>query len=110
MANKESIRRHLAEHGRFRVVSFFFGRLQCRLRFRPATFVVNANVSERYVFDVVSGYAADDRCVLWLCVIDDHVADDDPTQRANGRALRPAHSAAQSQEKRRIGNVSHGDV
>src|SRR5205814_6343418 len=94
VANKESIRRHLAEHCRFRIVSFFFGRLQCRLSFCAATFVVNANVSERYVFDVVSGYTADDRCVLRLGVIDDDVTDDYPTQRANGRALRPTSAAA----------------
>src|ERR1700733_2020436 len=75
MPDKKSVRRHLAEHDRFRIIRLFFGWIESGLFFCSAALVIDANIAETQVFDVVSRNSAYDRAVFWISVVSNNVAD-----------------------------------
>src|SRR5215813_12008993 len=87
MTYEESVGGNVAEHVGFRVCRFFLGWLALGLRYRASAFVENLNVVEFHVFNVVAGDSTDDRAVLSIGVVNDHVADGEPPDRSNSRGL-----------------------
>src|SRR6202044_3693215 len=70
----------------------------------------DADVGELHVFHVVSWNAADDGGVARVRAVNNNIVDVDAANGANCHAFRRAHTAADTEEKGRVGDVSHGDV
>src|SRR5205085_12477877 len=92
------------------IVRLFLRRLN-RCLFTCATaLIVDSYVAQAHVFNIVPRYAADDRSVARVSVIDDYVAYQDAPQFAHRNSGRPAHTTAEPEKDWRVLNVAHGDV
>src|ERR1700742_4617681 len=110
MSYEKAIGGNVAEHRGFRIVRFLLRRRHGRLGQRSAAFINDSYVAQHYVFNSVTGHAADDRRKARFDVVRNEVADLNTAQRANPRAGWSAHPASQSQKYRRIYNVAHRDI
>src|SRR4030095_11344745 len=85
--------------------------IQGGLLFGATALIVDANIAQAHVVDCVTGYAANNRGILWIGVIDNQITNNHPSQCADGGFFFwPTCPVAKPKEERRIANVPHGDV
>src|SRR6185295_8528454 len=111
MPDEKTVGRQFTKHRRLRIDRFSLRRIERGLLLRSASLRIHANVVKPHVLNHVTRYPTDDRRILRIGVVDEDVTDDHAPHRSDFRSLFwTTITRTQTQEDRRVTDVSHRDV